>query len=247
MPVVMITGGSRGIGAAAARHFARSGWDVGLTYRAEEAAANSLVGELRSHGVQASAVRCDVAHEESIVHAFERITADLGALNAFVNNAGVVDYTARIDEMSVERLERMFRINAIGAFVAAREAVKRLSTKHGGPGGSIVNVGSAASRLGSPAQYVDYASSKAAVDTMTIGLAKEVALEGVRVNCVRPGITRTDIHASGGLPNRADDMASQIPMGRAGEAEEVAGAIVWLCSPEASYITGALLDISGGR
>jgi NAD(P)-dependent dehydrogenase (short-subunit alcohol dehydrogenase family) len=247
MPVVMITGGSRGIGAAAARHFARAGWDVGVTYRAEEAAANSLVGELRSVGVQAVAVRCDVAHEKSIVHAFERVTADLGALNAFVNNAGVVDYTARLDEMSVERLERMFRINAIGAFVAAREAVKRLSTKHGGPGGSIVNVGSAASRLGSPAQYVDYASSKAAVDTMTIGLAKEVALEGVRVNCVRPGITRTDIHASGGLPNRADDMASQIPMGRAAEAEEVAGAIVWLCSPEASYITGALLDISGGR
>jgi NAD(P)-dependent dehydrogenase (short-subunit alcohol dehydrogenase family) len=247
MGTVFITGGSRGIGAATARAFAADGWDVGLTYRTEVAAANDLTAELRSLGVRAFAVRCDVAEESSILHAFRRVTEELGTMTAFINNAGVVDFQARLDEMSAERLDRMFCINAIGAFLAAREAVKLMSSKHGGPGGSIVNVGSAAARIGSPNQYIDYAASKAAMDTMTMGLGKELAQEGVRVNCVRPGITRTDIHASGGLPNRADDMASLIPLGRAGEPEEVAGLILWLCQPAASYITASIFDVSGGR
>jgi NAD(P)-dependent dehydrogenase (short-subunit alcohol dehydrogenase family) len=226
---------------------ARAGWNVAFTYRVETAAANALALQVRELGRTAFTVRCDIGEEDSIVHAFERVSSEMGAMTAFVNNAGVVDFAARVDEMSAERLERMFRINVTGAFLCAREAVKRMSTLHGGSGGSIVNVGSAASRIGSPAQYVDYAASKAAIDTMTLGLSKEVALEGLRVNCVRPGITRTDIHASGGQPDRADRLASIIPMGRAGEPDEVAAAIVWLCSPESSYVTGSLLDVSGGR
>jgi NAD(P)-dependent dehydrogenase (short-subunit alcohol dehydrogenase family) len=246
-PLALVTGGSRGIGATTVLGLARAGWNVAFTYRVETAAANALALQVREVGRTAFTVRCDIGEEDSILHAFERVTNELGTLTAFVNNAGVVDYAARVDEMSAERLERMFRINITGAFLCVREAVKRMSTLHGGAGGSIVNVGSAASRIGSPAQYVDYASSKAAIDTLTLGLAKEVALEGVRVNCVRPGITRTDIHASGGQPDRADRLASVIPMGRAGEPDEVAAAIVWLCSPASSYVTGALLDVSGGR
>jgi NAD(P)-dependent dehydrogenase (short-subunit alcohol dehydrogenase family) len=245
--LAFVTGGSRGIGASTVLGLARAGWNVAFTYRVEAAAANSLVSQVRELGVAGFTVRCDVAEEASIVHAFERVTAEMGPMSAFVNNAGVVDFAARVDEMTAERLERMFRINVTGAFLCAREAVKRMSTLHGGSGGSIVNVGSAASRIGSPAQYVDYASAKAAIDTMTLGLSKEVALEGIRVNCVRPGITRTDIHASGGQPDRAERLASIIPMGRPGEADEVAAAIVWLCSPESSYVTGAMLDVSGGR
>jgi NAD(P)-dependent dehydrogenase (short-subunit alcohol dehydrogenase family) len=247
MGTVFITGGSRGIGAATARLFAADGWDVGLTYRTEAVAATELVAELVAHGVRASAVQCDVAEESSILQAFNRITEELGVMTAFINNAGVVDFKARLDEMSADRLDRMFRINAVGAFLAAREAVKLMSTRHGGLGGSIVNVGSAAARLGSPNQYIDYAASKAAMDTLTMGLGKEIAEEGVRVNCVRPGVTRTDIHASGGLPNRADDMASLIPLGRAGEPEEVAALILWLCQPAASYVTGSIFDVTGGR
>jgi NAD(P)-dependent dehydrogenase (short-subunit alcohol dehydrogenase family) len=247
MSIAFVTGGSRGIGAATVRALAADGWDVAFTYRAEMAAAESLVHEIRSTGREAFTVRCDVAEEVSLVHAFDRVHQELGLITAFVNNAGVVDYPSRLDEMSFERLERIFRINAIGAFVAAREAVRRMSTRHGGAGGSIVNVGSAAARLGSPNQYIDYAASKAALDTMTLGLSKEVAQEGLRVNCVRAGITRTDIHASGGQPTRADDMAPQIPLGRPGEPEEIASVISWLCSPGASYVTGAVIDVSGGR
>jgi NAD(P)-dependent dehydrogenase (short-subunit alcohol dehydrogenase family) len=247
MGVAFVTGGSRGIGAATVRALATEGWDVGFTYRTEVAAANALVHEVRSAGQRAFAVRCDVADESSIVAAFASVTNELGTMTAFVNNAGVVDYAARLDEMSGERLDRMFRINAIGAFLCAREAVKVMSTKHGGLGGSFVNVGSAAARIGSPGQYIDYAASKAAMDTMTVGLSKEIAAEGVRVNCVRPGITRTDIHASGGEPERADLMAIHIPLGRPGEPEEIASMITWLCSPAASYITGAIIDVSGGR
>jgi NAD(P)-dependent dehydrogenase (short-subunit alcohol dehydrogenase family) len=245
--VAFVTGGSRGIGAATVLMLARAGWDVGFTYRVETAAANDLVRQVREMGVQALAVRCDVTEESSITHAFAKIDAELGRMTAFVNNAGVVDVATRVDELTVERLERMFRINSIGPFLCAREAVLRMSTRHGGTGGSIVNVGSAASRLGAPGQYVDYASSKAVIDTMTLGLSKEVAAEGVRVNCVRPGITRTDIHASGGEPDRADLMGPQIPLGRAGEPEEVAEAIVWLCSLKSSFVTGAFIDVSGGR
>lgn len=247
MPVAFVTGGSRGIGAASVRALAADGWDVGFTYRAEVAAAEALVHEIRASGRSAFTVRCDVAEETSLVHAFERAHDELGLITAFVNNAGVVDYPARLDEMSSERLERMFRINAVGAFIAAREAVKRMSTRHGGSGGSIVNVGSAAARIGSPNQYIDYAASKAAMDTMTLGLSKEVAGEGIRVNCIRAGITRTDIHASGGQPTRADDMAPNIPLGRPGEPEEIASVVSWLCSPAASYVTGAIIDVSGGR
>jgi NAD(P)-dependent dehydrogenase (short-subunit alcohol dehydrogenase family) len=247
MSVAFVTGGSRGIGAATVLAMASAGWDVGFTYRTEVGAADSLVAEVRSAGHRAFAVRCDVAEESSVVEAFAAVTAELGTMTAFVNNAGVVDFAARLDEMSGARLERMFRINAVGAFVAAREAVKLMSTKHGGLGGSIVNVGSVAARVGSPGQYIDYAASKAAMDTMTLGLSKEIAAEGVRVNCVRPGITRTDIHASGGQPDRADLMAANIPLGRAGEPEEIASLILWLCSPAASYVTGAIIDASGGR
>ncbi len=247
MSVAFVTGGSRGIGAATVRALTSDGWDVGFTYRTELDAANALVEEVRSAGHRAFAVRCDVAEEASVVQAFQQVTAELGVMTAFINNAGVVDYAARLDEMSGERLERMFRINAVGAFLSAREAVRIMSTKHGGLGGSIVNVGSAAARIGSPGQYIDYAASKAAMDTMTIGLSKEIATEGVRVNCVRPGITRTDIHASGGEPDRADLMGAMIPLGRAGEPEEIASLIVWLCSPAASYVTGAIIDASGGR
>lgn len=247
MPVAFVTGGSRGIGAATVRALAREGWDVGFTFRTEITAADSLTHEIRSGGRACFSVRCDVAEESSIVHAFERVTTEMGTMTAFVNNAGVVDYPARLDEMSAERIERMFRINAVGAFVAAREAVRRMSTRHGGEGGSIVNVGSAAARIGSPNQYIDYAASKAAMDTMTLGLSKEVAQEGLRVNCVRAGITRTDIHASGGQPDRADDMGPLIPLGRAGEPEEIAAVITWLCSPASSYVTGAIIDASGGR
>jgi NAD(P)-dependent dehydrogenase (short-subunit alcohol dehydrogenase family) len=247
MGVVFITGGSRGIGAATVRLFAANGWDVGFTYRTEQVAAESLVAEVQASGRRACAVQCDVGDEASIISAFTVATATLGVMTAFVNNAGVVDVAARLDEMSGERLERMFRINAVGAFVAAREAVKRMSTLHGGAGGSIVNVGSAAARIGSPNQYIDYAASKAAMDTMTLGLSKEVAQEGLRVNCVRPGITRTDIHASGGQPDRAEKMGSQIPMGRAGEPEEIAELVLWLCTPAASYVTGSIIDASGGR
>ncbi len=245
--LAFITGGSRGIGASTVLGLARAGWDVAFTYRVESAAANALVTQVRDLGAQAMTVRCDVAEEASIVHAFEKVTAELGVLTAFVNNAGVVDVATRVDEVTVERLERMFRINSIGAFIAAREAVLRMSTKHGGKGGSIVNVGSAAARIGAPGQYVDYAASKAALDTLTLGLSKEVAAEGIRVNCVRAGVTRTDIHASGGQPDRAEQMGPLIPLGRPGEPDEVAAAIVWLCSPESSYVTGALLDVSGGR
>jgi NAD(P)-dependent dehydrogenase (short-subunit alcohol dehydrogenase family) len=247
MGVAFVTGGSRGIGAASVRLLAAAGWDVGFTFRTEQAAADAIVSDVRTAGRRACAIRCDVAEEASVIDAFRRVTDELGPMTAFVNNAGVVDVAARLDEMSAERLERMFRINAVGAFVAAREAVKCMSTKHGGAGGSIVNVGSAAARIGSPNQYIDYAASKAAMDTMTLGLSKEVAAEGLRVNCVRPGITRTDIHASGGQPDRADEMGPLIPLGRAGEPEEIAELIVWLCSPASSYVTGAIIDASGGR
>ncbi|MCR6480078.1 SDR family oxidoreductase [Variovorax sp. ZS18.2.2] len=246
-PVLLITGGGRGIGAATALLAAQRGYAVAVNYASNSMAADEVVRAIRAGGGTAIAVQADVGDEAQVIAMFEKVDAKLGRLTALVNNAGVVDVQARVDEMSVARLERMFRINVIGSFVCAREAVRRMSTKHGGEGGAIVNISSGAARIGSPGQYVDYAASKAAIDTFTIGLAKEVADEGIRVNAVRPGVIDTDIHASGGQPGRAAEMAPGVPMKRSGTAEEIAGAVLWLLSAEASYTTMALLDVTGGR
>ena len=245
--VLLITGGGRGIGAATALLAAQRGFAVAVNYAANSLAADDVVRRIRADGGTAMAVQADVGDEAQVLDMFAKVDAKFGRLTALVNNAGVVDMKARVDEMSVARLKRMFRINVIGSFVCAREAVRRMSTRHGGSGGAIVNVSSAAARLGSPGQYVDYAASKGAIDTFTVGLAKEVADEGIRVNAVRPGLIETDIHASGGMPERAAMLAPTVPMKRTGTPEEIAGAIVWLLSPEASYTTAALLDVTGGR
>ena len=245
--LVLITGGSRGIGAATALLAARHGYAVAVNYAANSLAADEVVRQIRQAGGQAMAVHADVADEAQVVAMFERIDARFGRLSALVNNAGVVDQTTRVEAITLARLQRMFEINVFGSFLCAREAVRRMSTRHGGSGGAIVNVSSVAARLGAPGQYVDYAAAKGAIDTFTVGLAKEVAAEGIRVNAVRPGIIETDIHASGGLPDRARDMAPQVPMQRAGSAEEVAESIVWLLGESSSYTTGALLDVTGGR
>ena len=203
--------------------------------------------QIRARGGHAITVQADVADEAQVMAMFEKIDAKLGRLSALVNNAGVVDVAARVDALSVARLKRMFDVNVVGSFVCAREAVKRMSTRHGGAGGAIVNVSSVAARLGGAGQYVDYAASKGAIDTLTVGLAREVASEGIRVNAVRPGIIETEIHASGGQPDRARQMAPLLPMQRAGSALEVAQAILWLLSDASSYTTGSLLDVTGGR
>ena len=245
--VLLVTGGSRGIGAATALLAAQNGWSVAVNYTANSLAADEVVRQIRASGGQAMSVQADVADEAQVLRMFEHIDAKFGRLTGLVNNAGVVDVTARVDEMSVARWKRMFDINVIGSLICAREAVRRMSTRHGGEGGSIVNVSSAASRLGSPGQYVDYAAAKGAIDAFTIGLAKEVAAEGIRVNAVRPGLIETDIHASGGLPNRVKELQHLVPAQRGGTAEEVAQGIVWLLSDSASYTTMSFLDISGGR
>jgi NAD(P)-dependent dehydrogenase (short-subunit alcohol dehydrogenase family) len=244
--VAVVTGGSRGIGAATAVALAEHGWDVCLSYRAAEEAAAVVLADCQAAGARAVAVRADVAVADDVTALF--VAADrLGPVTALVNNAGIVDRKVRVDEMSAGRLERMLAVNVIGSFLCAGAAVRRMSTAHGGRGGVIVNVSSAAARLGGPGQYVDYAASKGAIDTMTVGLAKEVAGEGIRVNAVRPGIIDTEIHASGGQPGRAQVSGPMIPVGRAGTAAEVAAAVLWLCLPGSSYVTGALLDVSGGR
>jgi NAD(P)-dependent dehydrogenase (short-subunit alcohol dehydrogenase family) len=246
-PVVLITGGSRGIGAATALLAAQQGYAVAVNYCANSVAADAVVQSIRASGGTAITVQADVARESQVVAMFEEVDAKLGPLGALVNNAGVVDVACRVDCMDVERLQRMFQTNVVGAFVCAREAVKRMSTHHGGSGGCIVNVSSIAARLGGSGQYVDYAASKGALDTLTVGLAREVATEGIRVNGVAPGIIDTEIHASGGQPDRAQRLAPQVPMQRPGTAQEVAQAIVWLMSGAASYTTGATIDVTGGR
>jgi len=245
--VLLITGGSRGIGAATALLAAAQGYSVAVNYAANSLAADEVVRQIRSGGGTAITVQADVAVEADVLDMFKKVDAKLGPITALVNNAGVVDMTSRVDAMSLERLQRMFAINVFGSFMCAREAVKRMSTRYGGEGGSIVNVSSAAARLGAPGQYVDYAAAKGAIDTFTVGLAKEVAAEGIRVNAVRPGIIETEIHASGGLPNRSKDLAPQVPMQRAGSAHEVAEAIVWLLGDNSSYTTGSIIDVAGGR
>jgi NAD(P)-dependent dehydrogenase (short-subunit alcohol dehydrogenase family) len=246
-PIALITGGSRGIGAATALAAAQAGYAVAVNYHANSLAADEVVRQIRTEGGMAMAVQADVAVEHEVVDMFARIDAKMGRLSVLVNNAGVVDFASRVDAMDFARLQRMFNTNVLGSMVCAREAVLRMSTRHGGSGGSIVNLSSAAARLGGAGQYVDYAASKGAIDTFTVGLAREVAAEGIRVNAVRPGIIETDIHASGGQPDRARTLAPQVPMQRAGTAQEVAQAILWLMGPQASYTTGALVDVAGGR
>ncbi len=249
--VLLVTGGSRGIGAAVALLAAQRGYAVAVNFHSHRAAADAVVARIEAAGGKALAVQADVAEEAQVLALYAQVDAWAlalgGQLTALVNNAGVVDMPSRVDTMDVARLKRMFDTNILGSFVCAREAVLRMSTARGGRGGGIVNLSSAAARIGSPGQYVDYAASKGAIDVLTMGLAKEVAAEGIRVNAVRPGIIDTDIHASGGLPDRVAQMAAQVPMQRGGSAQEVAQAIMWLLSEDASYTTGSVLDVAGGR
>ena len=244
---LLITGGSRGIGAAAAVRAAQQGWDVAINYTRDAAAAERVAAQVRAAGRRALVIQADVSDEAQVLAMYTAVDKEFGRLGGLVNNAGVVDMPARVDEMSLQRLMRMFAINLTGSFLCAREAVKRMSTKHGGKGGVIVNLSSAAARLGSPGQYVDYAAAKAGIDTFTLGLAREVAAEAIRVNAVRPGLIDTEIHASGGLPDRAKQLAPTVPMQRTGSADEVAQAIVWLLSDASSYTTGSVIDVTGGR
>ena len=246
-PTLLITGASRGIGAATARLAAARGWDVAVNYTRDGAAAQAVAADVRALGRRALVLQGDVGVEAEVMAMFAALDREWGALTGLVNNAGVVDVSARLDEMAPGRIERMFAINVFGSMWCAREAVRRMSTRHGGRGGVIVNQSSAAARLGAPANYLDYAASKGAIDVFTLGLAREVAAEGIRVNAVRPGIIATDIHASGGKPDRAAQMAPQVPMQRSGSAAEVAEAIIWLLSDAASYTTGSVLDVTGGR
>lgn len=247
MAVILITGASRGIGAATARLAAKRGYAVCVNYKTHAVAAHALVDEIEAAGGRAMAMAADVAVESDVVRLFETCEANLGSLTALVNNAGILEAQTRLININSARLQRIFATNIIGSFICAREAVKRMSTKKGGHGGAIVNVSSAAARLGGANEYIDYAASKGAIDSLTVGLAKEVADEGIRVNAVRPGIIATEIHASGGDPGRVDRLKEQVPMKRGGTAAEVANAILWLVSDEASYVTGSFIDVTGGR
>jgi NAD(P)-dependent dehydrogenase (short-subunit alcohol dehydrogenase family) len=245
--VLIVTGASRGIGAAIARLAAAGGYAVCVNYLNNREAAAAVVASITGTGGTATAFRANIAVEHEVLLLFEHVDSSLGRVSALVNNAGILEKQCRVEDMDSERLARTFSTNVIGAFVCSREAVRRMSTRHGGPGGAIVNISSRAARLGSPGEYVDYAASKAAIETLTVGLAKEVAAEGIRVNAVSPGIIDTEIHASGGEPGRVERLKDSIPMRRAGTAEEVARAVLWLLSEEASYTTGAIIDVAGGR
>lgn len=245
--VIVITGASRGIGAATARLAARQGYRVCINYHADDQAAERVLAEVRELGAEAIAVRADVSVEDEVIQLFHRVDSELGRVTALVNNAGTIGHTSRLEDMSEFRLLKLMKTNVVGPMLCAKHALQRMSTRHGGLGGSIVNVSSVAARLGSPNEYVDYAASKGALDTFTVGLAKEVAGEGVRVNAVRPGYIHTDFHALSGDPDRVSTLESRIPMGRGGQAEEVAEAIIWLLSDKASYSTGSFIDLGGGR
>lgn len=244
---MVITGASRGIGAATARMAAQRGYAVCVNYRADKSAADALTTDIVRSGGKAIAVAADVALESDVDRLFRTVDRELGAPEALVNNAGVLETQMRVEAMSAERIARIFAINVIGSMLCAREAIRRMSTEHGGRGGAIVNVSSMAARLGGPNEYVDYAASKGAIDTFTVGLAKEVAGAGIRVNAVRPGLIYTDMHASGGEPGRIERLKHSVPLQRGGQPEEVAAAILWLLSDEAAYTTGAFIDVSGGR
>ncbi|WP_421684117.1 SDR family oxidoreductase [Stutzerimonas urumqiensis] len=246
-PTVLVTGASRGIGAATARLAAQRGYQVCINYRRDEAAAQALVEAIRAEGGRAEAFGADVSREDEVLALFGFVDRVFGPLSGLVNNAGVLERQMRLDEMPADRLQRLLATNVFGALLCAREAVRRMSSRHGGAGGAIVNVSSAASRLGSPGEYIDYAATKGAIDSLTLGLSKEVAAEGVRVNAVRPAFIHTDIHASGGEPDRIQRVQGSIPMQRGGTAEEVAQAIVWLLSGEASYVTGSFIELAGGK
>jgi NAD(P)-dependent dehydrogenase (short-subunit alcohol dehydrogenase family) len=245
--VLLITGASRGIGAATARLAASRGYALGVNYRHDRPAAERIVREIQEAGGRATALLADVGVESDVMRMFETLDRELGTLTGLVNNAGILERQMRLDMMGADRLNRVFTTNIVGAFLCAREAVKRMSSRYGGAGGAIVNVSSAAARLGAPDEYIDYAASKGALDTMTLGLSKEVASEGIRVNGVRPGLIHTDIHASGGDPGRVERLQTSVPVKRGGRAEEVAHAILWLLSDDASYTTGAFIEVSGGR
>ncbi|MCM2308552.1 MAG: SDR family oxidoreductase [Sulfuritalea sp.] len=245
--VMIVTGGSRGIGAAIARLGAAAGYAVCISYLSNREAAAAVVDSITVQGSRAMAVQADVAREQDVVRLFGEVDAAFGPLTALVNNAGILELQARVEDMDAARISRVFATNVTGSFICAREAVRRMSTRHGGSGGAIVNLSSRAARLGAPGEYVDYAASKAAIDTLTIGLAKEVAAEGIRVNAVSPGVIHTEIHASGGEPGRVERVKDAVPMKRGGYPEEVARAVLWLLSDDASYTTGATIDVSGGR
>ena len=245
--VALITGAGRGIGAATARLLAKQGYNLAINYVKDKSAAHALINEVSSTGVKALAIKADVAVESDILNMFSRIDEQLGGITALVNNAGILEKQSTLEKMSVDRLQRIFTTNVIGSFICARESVKRMSIKNGGHGGTIVNVSSGASLLGAANEYIDYAASKGAIDSMTIGLAKEVAEQGIRVNAVRPGLIYTDIHALGGEPDRIERLKNTVPMKRGGTADEVAEAIAWLLSDRSTYTTGSFIDLTGGR
>lgn len=244
---VLVTGGSRGIGAACAKLLARDGYDVAINYARSADAADKLAAEVSELGRQAIAVKADVGSETDVINMFNRIDKELPPLAGLVNNAGILFEKSRLEGLAADRINETLRVNVTGSFLCAREAVRRMSTAYGGSGGVIVNLSSAAARIGSPNEFIDYAASKGAIDAMTLGLSKEVAGNGIRVNAVRPGLIHTDIHASSGQPDRVQRLQGQVPMGRGGSAEEVAECVVWLLSPAASYVNGVLLDVTGGR